>query len=226
MTNKYDVCVKSYLSDPTDPTKYNMVLTPADENYVYLIDDGLTFACTVGTYDPSTFTFPTRAIAQSYLIGFASPDLIQAIDTYNGIIPSTSALGNVFAFYDNHLLNTQITQVYRGMTGAAVMRSIPVEYTATKAVAGGAGQIIVYLTDDGTSTGNALFPNNIDFVKAEISDSSKGYNYDYAVSNSNRTLTITAKYFAPVTILGISVLLATTTAAANGTNVNILVKGN
>lgn len=170
---------------------------------------------------PSANIYSTLAAAEA---DFLSVVPAATVTTFNSIFGTSNTVGNIVTIdtETQNAINGSTFPVYNG-SGAAI--GGVGEYVNTVNVSGGAGNATFYLTHDGTATGTALFPNAVDFVKAEISDNTKGYNYSYALTNSNRTLTVTANYFAPVTILGISVLLATTTAAANGISVNILVKG-
>lgn len=117
-------------------------------------------------------------------------------------------------------VNTPV--IYSGAT----LRTNPVEYTSTGTTS--SGTVVFQLTTNGISTGPADFPNNIDYMKAEVSDSTNSYNYAYVLSNSNKTLTVTVSRSAPtgvISLLGISVLGAPV-ATPNGTSVNIFVKGN
>lgn len=91
---------------------------------------------------------------------------------------------------------------------------------------GGTGTI--YLTDNGLIGGNALFPNEILYVNIYGNDPNNTFGLGHAISNSNKTLTLTvnSRSFATVTVLGISVLGSTTlTAAPNGTVVGVHVIG-
>lgn len=86
------------------------------------------------------------------------------------------------------------------------------------------GTVVFYLTSDKTSTGTALFPTTVSYLKAEVNDANSGYNYSYALTNANKTLTVTVKVASGVTLLGISVLAAPV-SVANGTSVSILALG-
>lgn len=171
--------------------------------------------------NPSMNVFSTLSGALS---SFLSVVPAQTVTAYNSLFGTSNTVGN-FVTIDTETQNAINGAALPVYNGSGTVISGAGEYVNTVNVSGGSGNATFYLTHDGTATGTALFPNAVDFAKAEISDNTKGYNYSYALTNSNRTLTVTANYFAPVTILGISVLLATTTAAANATPVNILVKG-
>jgi hypothetical protein len=175
-------------------------------------------AIAVGSPDSAPLSYATFADAMAaYLITGPA----QVISDVNSVLGTSYTVGELLSFDEN--LDAALVPVY-GSDGNIISRSA--EYVATKNISGGAGQVVFQLTDDATSTGNALFPNGIDFIKAEISDNSKGYNYSYTLTNSNKTLTITAKYFAAITILTtISVLAGVTTNAADTTSVMLHVKG-
>lgn len=85
------------------------------------------------------------------------------------------------------------------------------------------GQIVVYLTDDGTINGNPMFPNNIleHFFNASFNDSANQYQISWVVSNSNKTMTLTVNKLTSV--LGV---LALGGAAPNGTVVYLSIMGN
>lgn len=88
------------------------------------------------------------------------------------------------------------------------------------------GTSTFYLTNDGTSGGAALCSVTPDHVNVIVNDPSNTFGVGYAVTNSNKTLTITvnARSFSATTILGIGVLGSSSlTAAENGTAVSVLV---
>lgn len=59
------------------------------------------------------------------------------------------------------------------------------------------------LTNDGLSTGTALFPNGIiaDSIDVEVNDTAASYQMSYALSNGNKTLTVTANKLTTSNIL-------------------------
>lgn len=90
------------------------------------------------------------------------------------------------------------------------------------------GTLVVYMTDDGTITGNALFPNEILYTSIVTTDPSNVFGLGYVISNSNKTLTITAnkQTFSGVTVVGVSVLGSVSLSAApNGTAIGVHVIG-
>lgn len=79
-----------------------------------------------------------------------------------------------------------------------------------------------YLTTDGTSSGTALCPTAIGHVNVIANDPSNTFGIGWALTNSNKTLTVTAntRSFTTTTILGISVLGSSALASAtNGTSI-------
>lgn len=91
------------------------------------------------------------------------------------------------------------------------------------------GSAVFYLTDDGTVTGNALCSATPKYMNAAVNDSGNTFGLSYAVTNSNKTLTVTAnvRSFSTTTILGIGVLSSSSLAAApNGTALNVAVDCN
>lgn len=85
------------------------------------------------------------------------------------------------------------------------------------------GSIVVYLTSDGTSAGTALFPNSVfeEFFIAVINNTAINPLFSWAVTNSNKTLTVSCKQLTVV--LGV---LGFTTNVADGTTVFISLTGN
>lgn len=65
------------------------------------------------------------------------------------------------------------------------------------------GAITFHLTNDGASSGTALFTNGIieSSINIFVSDASASYQMSYALSNSNKTITITANKLTTANIL-------------------------
>lgn len=86
-----------------------------------------------------------------------------------------------------------------------------------------AGVAVFNLTDDGLSTGTALFSNEVytDSVNVAVSDATASYQMSWVFSNSNKTLTVTANKLTTANIL--TGLLGQ--AAANGAVVKLVVEG-
>lgn len=97
------------------------------------------------------------------------------------------------------------------------------DYTNTVAVAGGAGNATFYLTNDKTSTGIALY-TNINYVSPIVNDATNNYTYGWAYNPTTKALTVNVRANTGLTVLGLQVLGAPANIA-NGTNVQILVKG-
>lgn len=99
------------------------------------------------------------------------------------------------------------------------------DYTNTVAVAGGAGNAVFYITSDKTSTGTALY-TNITHVNPIVNDSSTNFTYGWSYNPTTKALTVNSKAgVTGIVILGIS-LLGAPVNVANGTNIQVLVKGN
>jgi len=105
--------------------------------------------------------------------------------------------------------------------------SIPIpDYTNTVAVAGGVGNSVFYLTSDKTSTGTALY-TNITCVLPIINDSTVNYTYGWTYNSTTKALTVNAKSSAGINVALVGLtLLGLPSPVANGTNIQILVKGN
>lgn len=90
-----------------------------------------------------------------------------------------------------------IGKAYEGTTARS--GAFPVFKNAT--VSGGTA--VFYLTTDGTANGTALFPNGIisDSIDVEVNDATASYQMSYALSNGNKTLTVTANKLTTANIL-------------------------
>lgn len=89
------------------------------------------------------------------------------------------------------------TKSYEGI----VLRSgaFPIIKSATVS----SGVAVFYLTDDGTSAGNALFQGGIisDSINVIVNDATASYQMSWALSNSNKTITVTANKLTTANIL-------------------------
>jgi hypothetical protein len=108
----------------------------------------------------------------------------------------------------------------------ATIASNPIVETFNGVVAGGAGNVVFYLTTDGTSTGTALY-TNVNYVLPVVNDSTTNYTYGWTISTDKKTLTINVKATPAlaISLLGLT-LLGVPANASNGTSVNCLVVGN
>lgn len=93
----------------------------------------------------------------------------------------------------------------------------------TNSVSASSGTAVFYLTTDGTSTGNSIFPNGIiqNSINLFVSDASSSYQMSYALTNSNKTLTVTANKYTTANLL--SGILGQT--SANSISVRLQVWG-
>lgn len=87
-----------------------------------------------------------------------------------------------------------------------------------------AGTMVFQLTADGTSTGTALFPNETftDSVQPIVNDPTSSYQFGWAFSNSNKTLTVTVNKLTTANLLTGVLGQA---AAPTGTVVKLVVEG-
>jgi len=105
--------------------------------------------------------------------------------------------------------------------------SVPKEdYTNTGAIAGGAGNVIFYLTSDKTASGTALY-SNVTYVNPIVNDAAINYTYGWTISGDKKTLTVNVKAATGlyVALLNLT-LLGTPANVANGVSVSVLAKGN
>lgn len=90
-----------------------------------------------------------------------------------------------------------VVKAYQGITSR--LNAFPIFKSGTVA----SGTVAFHLTDDGLSTGNALFPNGIidESVNAYVSDAAASYQMSHAWSNGNKTLTVTVNKLTTSNIL-------------------------
>lgn len=91
------------------------------------------------------------------------------------------------------------------------------------------GTVTFYLTTDGTSSGTALCPGSIGQVNVVANDPSNNFGLGWTLTNSNKTMTVTAnvRSFTTTTVAGVSVLGSSSLSAApNGTPVYAFVSCN
>lgn len=88
-------------------------------------------------------------------------------------------------------------QAYQGTT----KRQVSFPFFDSKTVASGVATF--QLTADGLSTGTALFPNGVieESINCFVSDATASYQMSYALTNSNKTLTVTANKLTTANIL-------------------------
>lgn len=89
------------------------------------------------------------------------------------------------------------------------------------------GSAVIYLTDDHTSGGSALF-TEVNYVDLNINDSANIYGRSYTLSGDLKTLTVsvTKQTFTGITLLSTPILGSVTLSAApNGLSVNVKVEG-
>lgn len=90
------------------------------------------------------------------------------------------------------------------------------------------GSCVMYLTDDGTANGNALFPNAISFVEVDWNDTTAVYGKNATWSPDRKTLTIqvTKQTFTGISILSQAVLGAVSMQTApDNTSLTVKVHG-
>lgn len=212
---------------PTVPTATSQLTNDSSFITTSSLSSYLTSSIATSTYVPLTRTVNGKALSTN--ITLAASDLSLATVASSGAYTDLTGKPSIpAAQIQSDYIQTSSgsldfiknkPKVYNYNSGTSpTLRSIPVELTGSATVS--SGTIVFQLTDNGLSTGNALFPNAIDYVKAEVSNSTASFNYAYALTNSNKTLTIT------VNQVTVALGLLTFNAAANGVNVSIFVKGN
>lgn len=112
---------------------------------------------------------------------------------------------------------TSVVQAY--VNGTKYNNVFP--YFASATVSG--GNATFWLTDNGLSTGNAVFKNNVftNSINLITSDATNQYNYStFTVGTGNKSLTVAVNKIA----LSLGIIIFT--GAANGTTILLQVSGN
>lgn len=167
------------------------------------------------------------------LAGYAAAGSRVAISTSDTILQAFSKVGKFLS----DLQSVAFTGSYDDLTDKPTIPTVkafeettersdafPIFKNAT--VSGGTA--VFHLTDNGASNGNALFPNGIieDSIQTFVNDASAAYQFSYALTNSNKTLTVTANKAAPTGVIALlSLNLLGAPVAANGAVVKLQVWG-
>lgn len=116
-------------------------------------------------------------------------------------------------------INQNLTYKANAYYGSTLMQK-PTSYRNVVNVTG--GQIVLYLTTDGTANGPPIFKDDAarrPTVIPIVNDATKNYLYGWTFSNGGKTLTINVNLF------GVSLGIINLTGGANGVPVNVVVTG-
>lgn len=110
-----------------------------------------------------------------------------------------------------------VVQSYENTT----QRLNPIFINKSASVAGGAGNAVFNITNDGTSTGTALCPNGtmLNSPNLSVNDATAPYQFSWIWSNSNKTMTVLAQKASGLAVLTFT-LLGIPAPVPNGTSVN------
>lgn len=127
---------------------------------------------------------------KAFMSDQATTSQLIATSTYNGFMSSAMVT-------KLNSLSATTSLAYEGTT--ARLNSFPIFKSATV----GSGVAVFNLTADGTSGGTALCTNGViqDSVNAVANDATASYQWSYAFSNSNKTVTITVNKLTTANIL-------------------------
>lgn len=193
---------------------------------VSLVFDDVNHNLSIGTIQPSQVdTLPASLSSLDSRITATEAANTSEDASISGL--STNATPSVpgrMSSSDKSKLNSMSPVLYynNGAQATSTVKRLTFNGTTTS------GSATFYLTDDGTVTGNALC-TTVNHTNVIMNDPSNNFGVGYAITNSNKTLTVTAntRSFTSTTILGISVLGASSlTATANGTPLSVLVDCN
>lgn len=196
----------------TPTTGSTVQMKSSDNNLIFMIDPVTDLAAL-------TMNWPAYPRAGQLVVVSTSKAiaaLTHGSGTLNKSVTSMAAFDTFVYTYDD------VASMWT-MVISSKPKKIFVPYTATIS----SGTAVIYLTDDGLVTGNALF-STIDYVHLDFLLNDPNFGKSYAITNSNKTLTITAvkQAFTGVTVLGINVVGSIAiNAAVNGTQLSVLVQG-
>lgn len=177
-------------------------------------------ASSTATHNGTTVISPTSGVGR-YLL-WAAPvyaDAISLTTTGSGAASLTAGALNIPT-------PTSPPIVYNNTGGTVNTRTAPKIITLSGAVAGGAGNVVFYLTDNGLVGGNALF-TNVDYVNPLVNDSTINYSYGWTISGDKKTLTVNTKAALGINVALLSLtLLGVPSNVANGIVVTCVVVGN
>lgn len=154
-------------------------------------------------------------------MGYVDDDPSMAANS-DHLVPSQKAMKSAMLGKEPAVSSGTSKQYYRGDKTWQTQKLVKT-YTATIS----SGVAVIYLTDDGLVTGNALF-STVDYVHLDFTSNDPNFGKSYAITNSNKTLTITAvkQAFTGITLLSTPILGSVAlAAAANGTTLSVLVQG-
>lgn len=188
----------------------------------HAISQGYTGATAADVIIPYMPSLATIANTGSYtdLQGLAS-DMMMLLSQPNVAAVKTAMFGGTTVQYvrgDGSLATTPLASTcYEGTTARTNCLSVFKNATVASGVA------VFHLTADGTSGGTALFPNGIiqDSIDVEVNDAAASYQMSYALSNGNKTVTVTANRMTTANIL--TGILGQ--AQANGAVVRLVARG-
>jgi len=103
------------------------------------------------------------------------------------------------------------------------LNTIPKVHSNTVAVAGGAGNAVFYLTNNGLVDGTPLF-TTVKSVLPMVNDSALNYTYGWSLSGATLTVNVKRSTGINVALLGLT-LLGVPANVPNGMNVSVLVHG-
>lgn len=161
----------------------------------YFLMSGICNATMIPIY-PDTYTAGSKQLfnisSDNGNIGINTVTPGQSLDV-QGTVRSTYFSGDGSA-----LTNIPVQlKAYQGTTLRS--GSFPIFKSATVS----SGTAVFNLTNDATSTGTSLFPNGIinESINLLVSDATASYQMAYALTNSNKTLTVTANKLGTANIL-------------------------
>ena len=175
-----------------------------------------------------TFSAPTRGDMRNYYLANR-----QAVRIF-GNNSFADMASEIWVFDINSTLADNGTTVIKpiddvmpvpGGPGRYILfEKMSIDYFNTVPVSG-SGNAVFYLTNDKTSTGTALF-SNIVTVLPIINDSANNYTYGWSYNATTKALTVNAKVSSGINVAALGLtLLGAPVNVANGTNIQILVKG-
>lgn len=182
-----------------------------------------------GLYKPISYT-PTLTLSgnslsaggNSVTIDPSSTNELQTLSLTTNTLTLSSGNSVTLPTY-NQTLSVSGNSISISNGNTITIPSSSSTYTNSGTVAGGAGNVVFYLTNDKTSTGTALY-SSMPTVIPIVNDASTNYTYGWTLSPDFKTLTVNVKTSSALNIaaLGITVL-GVPANVANGTAVRVTI---
>lgn len=193
------------------------------------VDIGAAISAAIGKAVTCVVTSTDVQVTGATISGADTSNIQVAINAYQfGYLQYGAPISDIFPMTSTH--NVGVTEAVALAGDAATRRKSYVSgilkndsfiYSSKAVTAGGSGLITFYITDDGTSSGSAVF-TNVYADSISVSGYGSGGQYQASgltVSSDKKSITATMSQIVPVLVLTFSA------AAANGIECRLYVMG-